>query len=89
MGLPIICHDVSGVSIAVNETCGIKIPLISPKDSINCFHDAMKRIIEDRALLEKLKVGAKKRSIEISWDVMAETIANDYIMAANSFKKEN
>jgi hypothetical protein len=42
----------------------------------------MKRLIEDKSHLEKLKLGAKKRSQEISWDIMAETIALDYIRIA-------
>jgi glycosyltransferase involved in cell wall biosynthesis len=79
MGLPIICHDANGMSIAVNETCGIKIPLVSPDESIKGFHNAIRQLILDRDFLEDLKAGAKKRSPEISWDVMAETIAKDYL----------
>lgn len=83
MGLPVICHDANGMSIAINETCGIKVPLTSPEDSVNGFHEAIKRLILDRVLLEKLKLGAFKRAQEISWDVIAETIANDYSEIAN------
>jgi len=78
MGLPVICHDISGMSIAVNETCGIKIPFISPKVSIQGFHNAINKLILDNNYLEELKTGARNRSREISWDIMAETIANDY-----------
>jgi glycosyltransferase involved in cell wall biosynthesis len=78
-GLPIICHDANGMSIAVNESCGIKIPLNSPEESILGFHNAIKKLIIDRDLLDKLKSGAKQRSREISWDVMAQTIAKDYL----------
>jgi glycosyltransferase involved in cell wall biosynthesis len=78
MGLPVICHDINGMSIAINESCGIKIPFSSPEDSIQCFHNAIKSLISDKNLLENLKVGTRKRSSEISWDVMAKTIADDY-----------
>lgn len=77
-GLPVICHDAFGMAIAINETCGIKIPLKSPEDSILGFHHAIELLIKNRNLLEKLKLGARKRSVEISWDVMSQTIANDY-----------
>jgi glycosyltransferase involved in cell wall biosynthesis len=79
MGLPIICHDANGMSIAINESCGIKIPLKSPADSINGFSEAMNKLILEKDLLKKLKSGALKRAKEISWDKMAETIALDYL----------
>lgn len=83
MGLPVICHDAFGMSIAINESCGIKVPLLSPLDSENGFHQAMQKLLLDKKLLEELKVGARKRSNEISWDKMAETIASDYLTIAN------
>lgn len=82
MGLPVICHDAFGMSIAINDECGIKVPFVSPEESVKGFHDAMEKILSDRNLLRKLKLGAYKRSTEISWEVMAETIANDYFMMA-------
>jgi glycosyltransferase involved in cell wall biosynthesis len=84
MGLPVICHDAYGMSIAINETCGIKIPFISPKESVQGFHNAMARIILDKDLLNELKEGAYKRSFEISWDKIAETIATDYLKIVNN-----
>lgn len=79
MGLPIICHDINGMSIAVNESCGIKIPFISPETSIMEFNNAFRHLISDKDYLTDLKNGAKTRALEISWNAMAETIANDYI----------
>lgn len=87
MGLPVICHDAFGMSVAINDTCGIKIPFVSPEVSVKGFHDAMESLILNNNLLKDLKRGAYKRSAEISWDVMAETIANDYTTVAN--KKDN
>lgn len=78
MGLPVICHDANGMGLAVNSTCGIKIPRVSPETSINGFHNAIKKICLERDLLETLKKGAFKRSQEISWDIMVATLADDY-----------
>lgn len=78
MGLPVICHDVNGMSAAVNETCGIKIALKSPKESGMGFHNAITQLAADKNLLDNLKDGALKRSAEITWDKMASTIADDY-----------
>lgn len=86
MSLPVICHDADGMSIAINETCGIKIQLISPDISINGFHDAIKNFILNRDLLEELRLGAHKRSQEISWNIMAESISNDYFEIMNKGK---
>ena len=83
MGLPVVCHDAFGMSMAINDSCGIKVPLISPEESVKGFHKAMEKILVDRDFLKKLKSGAYKRAAETSWDVMAETMANDYIVIAN------
>ena len=88
MSLPVICHDVDGTSIAINETCGIKIPLISPESSINGFHEAINSFVLNRDLLEELKIGAHKRSQEISWNNMAESISNDYLEIVKNKKIE-
>jgi len=84
MGLPVLCHDAFGMSIAVNDNCGIKVPFISPEESVKGFHDAMEKLLLNRSLLRQLKTGAHKRATEISWDVMAETIANDYIAVTST-----
>lgn len=86
-GLPVICHDINGMSIAINDKCGIKIPLISPELSIEGFKNALLKLINNSHELERLKKGAKKRSEELSWDAMAETIALDYISIYNGNRK--
>ncbi len=88
-GLPVICHDVNGMSIAINDTCGIKIPFVSPAESIEGVHLAIARLVQNSNLLDQLKKGAFVRSREISWDNMAETIAKDYSETINiSLKKK-
>lgn len=82
-GLPVICHDINGMSIAVDDKCGLKVPLISPEKSIDGFKDALTRLLNNPLELKRLKEGAQKRSLELSWDAMAETIAMDYISIHN------
>jgi len=77
-GLPVICHDSNGMGIAINETCGIKVPLISPVASIRGFHEAMKSLVLDHNSLVRLKKGALIRAGDLTWDNMAKTIAYDY-----------
>jgi glycosyltransferase involved in cell wall biosynthesis len=88
-GLPVICHDVNGMSIAINDTCGIKIPFISPAESIEGFHKAITTLVQNKNYLDQLKSGAAIRSQEISWVKMAETIATDYSEIVNRGSKKN
>jgi glycosyltransferase involved in cell wall biosynthesis len=67
------------MSVAINENCGIKIPLISFEESIEGFYQGINRLVKEKDLLQNLKVGARKRSLELSWDSMAEEIVEDYI----------
>lgn len=88
-GLPVVCHDINGMSIAVTNECGIKIPLISPEKSIEGFKEALIKLVNNHVELNRLKIGAIKRSKELSWDKMVETIANDYINIYNRNKYKN
>jgi len=85
-GLPVICHDINGMSIAVNDECGIKIPLINPEKSINGFKNALLELTNNSTRLKKLQMGAINRSQELSWDAMAETIATDYLSIYEKYK---
>jgi len=101
-GLPVICHDISGMRIAVTDQCGIKVPLVSYKQSIIGFREAL-RVASCRLQVAGCKLrqsapspvseasagegvggevdlrsGAFNRAKELSWDSMAERVANDY-----------
>ena len=76
--LPVVCHDISGMSIAINETCGHKIPLINENHSSNLLSSFLTKIAENDNLLKDLKLGAKKRSQEISWLNNAYNISEEY-----------
>lgn len=88
-GLPVLCHDAFGMSYAINKSCGLKVPFEAPQISIIGFHNAIKELVNDRKLLSKLSEGAIKRSKELSWDKMAETISNDYIKIYEDLKLKN
>ncbi len=79
VGLPVICHDVYGMAIAIDKTCGIKIPLHTFDSSLAGFRDAILFLLKNRDVLTSLKKGALKRAQVLSWDTMAKSIARDYI----------
>jgi glycosyltransferase involved in cell wall biosynthesis len=66
-GLPIICLDHCGFSHVVNESCGIKIPLNTPKVVITRFAEAITTIYLNEDIRFKLSQGAIKRSKDFNW----------------------
>lgn len=77
-GLPIVCHDLAGMSVAVTDQCGIKIPLVDPATSIAGFREAVERLVETPLLHQRLSVGAAKRAFDLTWDAKAAEIARIY-----------
>ena len=84
-GLPVICHDAFGLSYAVTEACGIKIPFETPEKSVIEFRNVIKKLSANRNLISQLSKGAIKRSQELSWESMAKKIAVNYTKIHNSF----
>ena len=77
-GLPVICHDISGMSFAVDESCGRKIPLRDPQTSIAGFADAVAQLATTQGLLDRLSDGALRRARQLSWDAKVKEIMNVY-----------
>jgi glycosyltransferase involved in cell wall biosynthesis len=77
-GLPIVCHDIAGLSVAVTDRCGIKIPLVDPAASIAAFRATVERLVEEPLLLEGLAAGAAARAAELTWEAKAAEIARVY-----------
>ncbi|MEO1236176.1 MAG: glycosyltransferase family 4 protein [Planctomycetota bacterium] len=77
-GLPVVCHDACGMGIAVDETCGLKIPLVDPETSITGFADALRELLDRPERIDELSAGALARSRELSWAGKAARIAAAY-----------
>jgi glycosyltransferase involved in cell wall biosynthesis len=77
-GLPVICHGVGGMSFAIDESCGFKIPLADPQTSILEFADATSRLVTCPGLLDRLSEGALCRAKALSWDKLVREIASAY-----------
>jgi glycosyltransferase involved in cell wall biosynthesis len=85
-GLPVICHDISGMSVAIDESCGIKIPLRDRQTTILEFAEAITRLVTDQGLLNRLSEGALRRAKALSWDENVRQFADAYD-AIGSIKK--
>jgi glycosyltransferase involved in cell wall biosynthesis len=68
LGLPVICHDISGMALAVTSECGIKIPLRNPETSIAGFARALESLAQDGKQYERLSAGALAKARELTWD---------------------
>jgi glycosyltransferase involved in cell wall biosynthesis len=78
MGLPVISHDAFGMSVALNDRCGIKVPFIGPKESIAGFRNAIERFIFEPELVQKLSEGALQRAAELTWEAKVVEISDAY-----------
>lgn len=66
VGLPIVCLDLAGPGIIVDETCGFKIPADEKYIVSQKMADALDLLSQDKALRDKLSLGAKRRLEDFS-----------------------
>ena len=85
-GMPVICHDASGMSFAIDESCGIKVPLRARQTSISGFTDAIVRLVTTQGLLNRLSQGALQRARENSWEEKVRQFAIAYDTAGSITK---
>lgn len=76
-GLPVVCLDHCGFSDVVDETCGIKVPVGTPKEVIAGFAAALARL-RDATLRKRLADGARKRAAEYAWTRKREALERIY-----------
>ncbi|MDP6439028.1 MAG: glycosyltransferase family 4 protein, partial [Candidatus Brocadiia bacterium] len=83
-GLPVICHDSCGFASVVDDSCGIKIPVVTPRRSVEGFAKAIVTLGKDPEFLARLSAGAFARAAEHSWDNKAREMVFMYRQALSS-----
>jgi glycosyltransferase involved in cell wall biosynthesis len=78
MAVPVICHDMCGMGLMVNDTCGIKVAPNGPAASAQGFADAIRRLATVEGEVERLSRGALMRASQITWDRNAQIMAEAY-----------
>lgn len=81
VGLPVVCHDIGGMSAAVDESCGMKIPLRGADSSVRGFAEAIARLAESKGLVNKLSENALRRARALSWEENVRKIVAAYDVA--------
>lgn len=79
LGVPVLCHNACGMSVAVNESCGAKIDMVSPRASVSGFADAIQSFLTDPEKVHRMSAGAIARAKELSWDSKAWQISQQYL----------
>lgn len=78
LGLPVICHDACGMGTVVNDSCGIKVPLHTPDESIEGFAAALLKFFNSPEMIKRLSIGSLRRAEESTWKAKAQQISKAY-----------
>ncbi len=77
-GLPIVCLDHQGVGDLVDNSCGIKIPVTTPREVIAGLRGALLKLARNRNLGRQLGQGAVRRARQCEWSYLAERTIDVY-----------
>lgn len=77
-GLPIISLDLNGASLLIAENRGVKIPVTDAEQVIVDFAQAIKRLNEDRIILETMSKNAFEYSKQFIWEDKIKDITEKY-----------
>ena len=78
LGLPVITHDMCGMSLMINDACGIKVAPLGPEQSAEGFAAAIRRMATEPGLIDRLSIGALRRAEECTWEHNARMFAAAY-----------
>jgi glycosyltransferase involved in cell wall biosynthesis len=77
-GLPVICPNHCGFSDVVNDQCGIKLPVGSPRELVEQLELAILWLLAEEGIRRGMATGALVRSREFSWDAKASQLQTIY-----------
>jgi glycosyltransferase involved in cell wall biosynthesis len=78
-GLPVICHEVSGMNLTISPLNGFKVQLVSYAHSIDKIAAYLYEIIRKPDIVAEKSCGAISFSKVNTWDHMAEVFRKDYL----------
>lgn len=82
-GVPVICFDHQGARDMVTDRCGFKLPVNSPRRSINDWARAIEALITDPERLLELSKGATEQARCFLWAQNHEAINSVYLRLVN------
>lgn len=78
VGLPVVCHNVCGMGVVVDDSCGIRVTPGTIESSVEGFSHAIARLAAEPYTLRRLSHAAMQRAEEFSWRSIARRIAEGY-----------
>lgn len=81
-GLPVICPDMCGFADVVNDQCGIKVAMQSPRQVQKDLAAAIIRLANNEVERRRLAQGALRRIEDFSWQKKAAAVDAIYQQAA-------
>ena len=84
--LPVVCHNCCGHGDSIDDSVGIKIPLVSPEQSVADFSDAIVDLYRHQGRLEEMRRNCSARAMELSWDRKANHVLSLYEKAIRDNK---
>ncbi len=76
--LPVVCFDACGMSAVIDDSVGRKIALSHPSQSAHDFARILNELESKRSLLKHLSENCKQRQMELSWEVKARKVVEEY-----------
>jgi glycosyltransferase involved in cell wall biosynthesis len=85
-GKPVVCFDLGGPGLHVNEKCGFKVPACDPDQAVRDMAAALERLARDRNLCAQMGRAAFERARRVyDWDRVTERIIEAYERALRGF----
>ena len=76
---PVVCLDIGGPGLHINDECGIKLKPASPAETVQNLADALERLYLDEGLRLRLGKAARERAEQrYHWDKLGERLMAVY-----------
>lgn len=76
--LPVVCFNACGMSAVIDDSVGRKIALSHPSQSAHDFARILNKLEGNRSLLRQLSENCKQRQMDLSWEVKARKVVEEY-----------
>ena len=83
-GKPVVCFDLGGPGLHINNACGFKIPAEHPEQAVRDMAAALEKLAADPILRARLGQAAYERAREVyDWDRVTERVTDAYDETVN------
>jgi glycosyltransferase involved in cell wall biosynthesis len=86
---PVVCMDLAGPGVHITKDCGIKIPPLSPDNTVELMAQALEKLYQDRELCAKMGQAGRARAEQVyRWDHLGERLLKIYEEALGAPSQE-